>query len=172
MVCNRCIMVMQQELNYFNIKYKSVELGKIELENELNLQEYEKLQIRLKEIGFEIINSKNDKIIEDIKNFIISFVNNENHNKKVLFSNMLSNYLNVNYNSLSKLFSKVENKTIEQYLIECKINRVKELLRINEKSQKEIAFELDYSSTSHLSTQFKHHTGLTPTQYKKEIKIM
>ena len=100
MVCDRCIMVMKQELTNFNINFKSVELGKIDLEKELNNQEYKKIQIRLKEIGFEIISTKNDKLVEDIKNIIHSFINDDNRQNKVLISNLLTNRFNVNYNSL------------------------------------------------------------------------
>jgi AraC-like DNA-binding protein len=68
---------------------------------------------------------------------------------------------------LANFFSEVEATTIEQYLISLKIERIKELIILEEFSLSQIADKLHYSSTAHLSNQFKKVTGLTPSHFKK-----
>ena len=107
------------------------------------------------------------QLVEQIKAFVINYVYKNTNNKKQNFSSMLSLELNFDYNYLTTIFSGVENITIEHYMINLKVERVKELLVYDEKTLSEIAFEMGYSSVAHLSGQFKKVTGFTPSYYKK-----
>ncbi len=121
-------------------------------------EQYAQLSGALKEVGFELIDNKRSKLIEQIKAYIIDTVH---------FSELLSQHLHHDYSYLSNLFSEVEGITIEHFIISQKIEKVKELLLYNAQSLSQIAFNLGYSSTAHLSAQFKKLTGLTPSQFKQ-----
>ena len=168
MVCDRCLMAVENELDNLNIKAKNVELGKVDLgEYDLSDDQLTSLSERLVKIGFEIIDDKKSKIIERIKTFIIEQVHYHNHLENINLSTSLAEDLSYDYNYLSNLFSSIEGITIEQFHIQQKIERVKELLVYDELSLNEIAYEQGYSSAAYLSNQFKKITGLTPSHFKK-----
>ena len=167
MVCNRCILVIQNELDKLGVGVKSIKLGEVILEKELTSHEKESLDKILLDLGFEIIDDKKSRIIEKIKNLIINLVHHQDSETKINLSELLSNELHHDYNYLSNLFSEVEGTTIEKYFIAQKIEKVKELLVYDELSLSEIAFRLHYSSVAYLSNQFKKVTGLTPSHFKK-----
>ncbi|WP_299006595.1 AraC family transcriptional regulator [uncultured Tenacibaculum sp.] len=167
MVCNRCILVIQNELDKLGIGVKNIKLGEVILEKELTSDEKEHLDKILLDLGFEIIDDKKSRIIEKIKNLIINLVHHQDSDTKINLSELLSNELHHDYNYLSNLFSEVEGTTIEKYFIAQKIEKVKELLVYDELSLSEIAFRLHYSSVAYLSNQFKKVTGLTPSHFKK-----
>lgn len=167
MVCNRCIMVIQNELDKLGVGVKNIKLGEVTLEKELTPEEREHLNKTLLSLGFEIIDDKKSRIIEKIKNLIINLVHHQDSETKINLSELLSNELHHDYNYLSNLFSEVEGTTIEKYFIAQKIEKVKELLVYDELSLSEIAFRLHYSSVAYLSNQFKKVTGLTPSHFKK-----
>lgn len=169
MVCNRCIMVVQSELEKLGYKATEINLGSAILEKELSPEEKGMLNNALQAVGFSIIDDKKSRIIERIKTLIVELVHN-NNNLRTNLSDHLSNQLNSDYKSLSTLFSVVEGTTIEKYFIAQKIERVKELLVYDEYTLSEIAFQLNYSSVAHLSAQFKKVTGLTPRHFK-DIRI-
>ena len=166
MVCSRCKMVVKTVFENIGINPVSVELGEVELEN--NIQEEQKLELlkSLRSIGFDLIDDKKSKIIDKIKTLIIDLVQNKNNDLKSNLSDYLSIQLHQDYNTLSNLFSEVENTTIEKYFINQKIEKVKELIIYDELSLSEIAYSLNYSSVSHLSNQFKKVTGFSPTYFK------
>ena len=168
MVCDRCIMAVENELKNLKIKPKSIELGEVDLgDNDLSKELLAVLSERLNKIGFELIDDKKSKIIERIKTFIIEQVHYQNHQENINLSTSLSEDLHYDYNYLSNLFSSIEGITIEQFHIQQKIERVKELLVYDELSLSEIAFQLGYSSVAYISNQFKKVTGLTPSYFKK-----
>lgn len=167
MVCNRCIMVVQSELDKLGVVVKNISLGRVVLEKKLTSSEKKQLKEILEPLGFEVIDNKKSRMIEQIKNSIITLVHHQDADTKVNLSNLLSQELHHDYNYLSGLFSEVEGTTIEKYYIAQKIEKVKELLVYDELSLSEIAFRLNYSSVAHLSSQFKKVTGLTPSHFKK-----
>ena len=172
MVCNRCIMVVQQLLEEMNISYEAVSLGEIDIDTIEN-HKYNDFSDRLLSIGFEILNDKEQKIIEKIKVSLNSLINDrEKIETGVKLSEFISNKLHYDYNYVSSIFSSNQGITIEKYFIQLKIERAKELLIYNEFTLSEISFALGYSSVAHLSTQFKKTTGLTPSYFKslKDIK--
>jgi AraC-like DNA-binding protein len=167
MVCGRCKMVVKAELEKLGLQTFWVELGEVELKEEPNDNQKEVLLVNLQALGFDLIDDKKTKIVEKIKNLIIDLVHHKNNNLKVNLSDYLAENLNQDYNSLSNLFSEIENITIEKYFISQKIEKVKELLIYNELSLSEIADTLNYSNVAHLSNQFKKITGFTPTFFKQ-----
>jgi len=167
MVCNRCIMVVQNELSKLGLEAKHIKLGEVTLENEPTGEVKKKLENALTQVGFELIDDKKSRIIEQIKNIIIDIVHYQDNSTRTNLSDVLSSQLHHDYNYLSNLFSEVEGTTIEKYFIAQKIEKVKELLVYDELSLSEIAFQLNYSSVAYLSNQFKKVTGLTPSYFKK-----
>ncbi|RQP07654.1 MAG: AraC family transcriptional regulator [Chryseobacterium sp.] len=167
MVCNRCILVVRQELDKLGLEVKNIKLGEVILDRELSAKEENALGNALVPLGFEIIDDKKSRMIEQIKNIIIELVHHRDNDNKANLSEILSNKLHHDYNYLSSLFSEVEGTTIEKYFIAQKIERVKELLVYDELSLSEIAFRLNYSSVAYLSNQFKKVTGLTPSHFKQ-----
>jgi len=166
MVCDRCKMVVKAELEKMGYHPFSVELGEVMLKKELSPEEKTKLNKNLQTVGFELIDDKKSRLIEKIKNLIIELVHRQDSTLKINLSDYLSSQLNHDYNYMTNLFSEVEGTTIEKYFIGQKIEKVKELLVYDELTLSEIAWQLNYSSVAHLSSQFKKVTGLTPSHFK------
>ncbi|WP_343593705.1 AraC family transcriptional regulator [Flavobacterium sp.] len=167
MVCSRCKMVVKSEFEKLGLQTIAVELGEVELEEEISDKQKEVLLENLQILGFDLIDDKKTKTVEKIKNLIVDLVHHKNNDLKINLSDYLAENLNQDYNSLSNLFSEIENTTIEKYFISQKIEKVKELLIYNELSLSEIADILNYSNVAHLSNQFKKITGYTPTSFKQ-----
>jgi AraC-like DNA-binding protein len=166
MVCNRCRMVVTDALKKTGIQPLEVELGEVTLSESLTPAQEDELESLLKKSGFELIDDKKSRTIEKIKSAVIRLIQENKNQLKTNLSDYLSSALNQDYSSVSRLFSEVEGTTIEQYYIQQKIEKVKELLVYDELSLSEIAFELGYSNVAHLSSQFKKVTGLTPSHFK------
>ena len=167
MVCDRCIMVVQNELEKLGLDAKNIKLGEVILSKEITSLEKENLSKTLEPLGFEVIDDKKGRIIEKIKNIIIDLVHHQDSDVKTNLSDVLSDKLHHDYNYLSNLFSEVEGTTIQKYFIAQKVEKVKELLVYDELSLSEIANRLNYSSVAYLSNQFKKVTGLTPSHFKQ-----
>ncbi len=167
MVCNRCVMVVRDELAKLNIEATQISLGEVILEIALTDEKKQRLSKALEAVGFEIIDDKKSRTIEQIKNVIIDIIQHKDNEHNENLSKILSNSLHHDYNYLSNIFSEVEGTTIEKYYIAQKIEKVKELLVYDELSLSEIANQLNYSSVAYLSNQFKKITGLTPSHFKK-----
>ena len=167
MVCNRCKMVVKDVLESSGLHIVDIELGEVLLgEEQLDKEALNSISARLLSIGFEIIDDKKSKAIEKIKKVVIGMVHHSDEPNPLKQSEIIAKELNHDYSYLSKLFSEVEGITIEQYAIQQKIEKVKELLVYDELSLTGIADKLGYSSVAHLSAQFKKITGLTPSQFK------
>ena len=168
MVCNRCKMVVRETLEGLGLHPEQVELGEVILEEKaLTEGQREILSAKLEQLGFALIDSRQGRLIEQIKTVVIRTVHHSDEQSPLKFSQLLAGELNHDYSYLSHLFSEVEGITIEQYLIQQKIEKVKELMIYDELSLSQIAVDLGYSSTAHLSAQFKKITGLTPTQFRQ-----
>lgn len=168
MVCDRCVKVVRDELTKLGYDICHVKLGEAELFDSPKV-DVERIKFVLAENGFELIEDKKGKVVEDIKKVIIDLVHHSNklEELKENYSNYLSKQLKQDYHTLSKLFSSITSMTIEKYLIAQKIERVKELLVYDELTISEIAYKLGYSSVQHLSNQFKQVTGFTPSHFKE-----
>ena len=167
MVCNRCILVVEQQLEKLKIDSCKVSLGEVETTDALTKEQLRMFADNLSALGFELLDNSRQQLIEKIKNIIIGQVHHSREEMKQNFSDLLSQSLHKDYSYLSSLFSEVEGITIEKYVILQKIEKVKELIIYDELNLSEIAYQLGYSSVAHLSNQFKKVTGLTPTHFKK-----
>jgi AraC-like DNA-binding protein len=167
MVCPRCIDVVNDICEELNIPLKHIQLGKIECNSEINENIKSKLSEKLTERGFELLQDKNQKTIEQIKTIVVTQIHHTKEQLTTNFSVYLSEKLHQEYSSLSRLFSSVEGMTIERFILKQKIERVKELLFYKEYTLSEIAFQMNYSSVAHLSAQFKKETGMSPSEFKK-----
>lgn len=148
------------------IPYHSIELGEVILQTNISPQERNDLNNALMNSGLEIMDDRNTMIIEKIKNIVVEMIHYTDELPRENFSAYLSSKMNMNYQKLSDLFSKTKGITIEHFIILHKIERIKELIIYDKLSLSEISFKMHYSSTSHLSNQFKKVTGLTPTFFK------
>lgn len=171
MVCDRCKMVVKNEIENLGYSLVKVELGEIELNQEITDIQKKDIKLNLEKFGFEVIDDKRSRIIELIKNKLIDLVQNKNADLDKNLSIFLSENLNQDYSKLSNLFSEIEGVSIEKYFINLKIEKVKELIIYDELSFSEIADLLNYSSVAHLSNQFKKITGFTPTHFKQIKEI-
>ena len=167
MVCQRCIMAVTEIFSEAQVSVERIKLGKVQTTEEIPRSKLDEVNEKLNKIGFEILNDSKSKLIEQIKNIVIDYVYHYSDDNKFNFSTYLSEKLHLDYPYLGTLFSSVEGITIEKYLINLKIERVKELLVYGEKTLSEIAWEMGYSSVAHLSGQFKKITGFTPTYFKR-----
>ena len=169
MVCHRCVLSVEDILKSSGISYHEVIVGEIHLCNSIDDKNRKVLKEKLGKIGLELIDSRVGETIEKIKQLVIKKARNETDDKerKIKLSTYLSSRLHHEYTSLSKLFSDTEGRTIENFFIMQRIEKAKELLVYGQLSLSEIAFELDYSSVAHLSSQFKKITGLTPSHFKE-----
>lgn len=169
MVCRRCVLSVESNLMRMSIPFHKVLFGEIHFKHELSDEQKSDLSIVLKNEGFEVIDSHMSGLIEKIKMLVIQRARNEvdKNEIKLNLSAYLSEKLHYEYTHLSSLFSSAEGRTIENFYILHRIEKAKELLVYGQMTLSEIAFELDYSSTAYLSTQFKKITGLTPTYFKE-----
>lgn len=169
MVCNRCILVVGQELAKLGLESERITLGEVVLKSEPTVNQLTSLDQALVKLGFERIDDRKARLIESIKKLVIEEVHHKKgqRTKKSNWSVLLADQLHYEYSYLSSLFSAVEGITLEQYIIHQKIERVKELLFYDELTLSQIADRMDYSSVAHLSAQFKKVTGMTPSELKK-----
>ena len=166
MVCPRCIAAVEKLLKKENFAVQSVELGKAVILGNIDKEQKRVLADGLKELGFELLDDRKTRIIEEIKTAVIEFVHYQENNLNINLSDFIVSKLHQDYTALSKLFSDNEQTTIEKYFIAQKVEKVKELLSYGELTLNEIAFKLNYSSSAYLSAQFKQVTGMTHSQYK------
>lgn len=166
MVCDRCITAVTKIFNDAGFREMKVILGEVTVNKPVPSDKLDSIETSLNEVGFEIIGNANSRLIDQIKEIAMKYVYEHSEEITVNFSDYLSDFMHKEYNSLSTLFSSVEGYTIEKYLINLKIERVKKLLIYDKKTLSEIAFDMGYSSLAHLSGQFKKVTGFTPTSFK------
>lgn len=169
MVCNRCVMVVEQILNETgNLKVRRVDLGSIELEDDLSNQALTELRSELKQKGFDLLDDDKSQKVELIKTAIIQEIHHQSGRKgsNENFSSFLTRELQLDYSYLNDLFSSIEGKTIGQYITLQKIEKAKELLVYDQMSLAEIADLLEYNSGQYLSAQFKKVTGLPPSKFR------
>jgi AraC-like DNA-binding protein len=166
MVSLRCKMVVKEELKKLGLHFILVDLGEIELMEEMSDIQQEKLKLALLESGLELMDDKKAVLIEKIRTVIIEMIHYSDELPKINYSDYISEKLDYDYTYLSNLFSEVKGITIQQFIITHKIERVKELLMYDELNLTEISYKLQYSSVAHLSNQFKKITGLTPSEFK------
>ncbi|MFL5729225.1 MAG: helix-turn-helix domain-containing protein [Cytophagaceae bacterium] len=167
MVSLRCKMMVKEELKKLGLHFVVVDLGMVEILESINDEIHDQLRANLLESGLELLDNKKSILIEKIKNVIIEMIHYSDELPKTNYSAYISGKLDYDYTYLSNLFSEVKGVTIQQFIINHKIEFVKELLLYDEMNLTEISKKLHYSSVAHLSNQFKKVTGLSPSFYKQ-----
>jgi len=167
MVSNRCKMIVKSELEEFGLHFIIVDLGEVEIMENITSEQCILLNQNLEKSGLGLLDDKKRVLIEKIKNIIVDLVYYSEKQPRVNLSDFLSEKLNYDYTYLANLFSENQSTTIEHFFLNHKIERVKELLVYEDISLTEISYKLHYSSVGHLSNQFKKMTGLSPSKYKK-----
>jgi len=166
MVSLRCKLKVIEELEFLKLDYSLIELGVVEIKEELSMENRLKLQINLKKSGLILLDDKQSILVERIKNTVTEMIHSNEEKPIINYSDYIAEKLGYNYTYLAYLFSEVKGITIQHYIILHKIELTKELLIYDELSLTEIADKLHYSSVSHLSNQFKKITGLSPSYFK------
>jgi AraC family transcriptional regulator len=167
MVCDRCIMVVKQQLENAGFQLNTISLGSAVVQPEPDNDQLNAIASALKLFGFELIDNEKGRVVQRIKDLIIERVHySDLADTRLSISEHLSARMHKDYTYLSRMFSESEDTTIEKCIIQQKIEKVKELLEYGELNMNEIAWKMGYSSSAHLSAQFKSITGLTPSQFK------
>jgi AraC-like DNA-binding protein len=167
MVCDRCIMVVRQQLENLDFLVSEISLGTAKVYPDPDEHQLQRIAADFKLLGFELIDKEKDKLTERVKNVIIELVHHTDLSQ--IHQNLMTviaDRLHKDYAYLSRLFSEAEEMTIEKFIIQQKVEKVKELLEYGELNITEIAYKMGYSSSAHLSAQFKTITGLTPREFK------
>ena len=167
MVSVRCKMMVKDELKKLGLHFIVVDLGEVEIMEDLSPEQREELRLALLHSGLELMDDRKAVLIEKVKNLIIEMVHYADELPKVNYSDYIAEKLNHDYTYLSNIFSEVKGITIQQFIIVHKIERIKELIIYDELNITEIAWKMNYSSVAHLSNQFKKVTGLTPSHFKQ-----
>ncbi|HIW97401.1 MAG TPA: helix-turn-helix domain-containing protein [Candidatus Tidjanibacter gallistercoris] len=167
MVCDRCVMAVRSLLAELGLEAVAVRLGSAELARPLAGEERTALEGALRRLGFELIDSRRERLAEQVRTSIIELVHRDGDGRHANLSDYLSERLHHDYDYISGIFSDVAGTTVEKYFIAQRIERVKELLAYDELSLSQIAEMLDYSSVAHLSAQFKKVTGVSPSRFKR-----
>jgi len=171
MVCGRCIKVVREELEKLNYTVSEISLGEVEIKENPSQQNLLMVKKILEENGFELIEDRAAKLIENIKTVIIKFVHHSQGDLDLNLSKLIEERFSKDYSYLSSLFSSTEGITIEHFFILQKIEKAKELLKYGDLTLSEIAYKLGYNSVNHLSAQFKKVTGMTASDFKKNTSI-
>lgn len=169
MVCTRCVKVIKTEVEKLDIALKHIELGVVIFEEELE-NDFKRIKTVLEENGFEILLGKEEQLVEQVKIILIKLLQNLPLQLDKTLSKYLEQELDTEYSKISKLFSNNEQITIEKYFIKLKIEKIKELIQLQENNFTEISQLLDYSNVNHLSNQFKSETGMSLSAYKNDKK--
>jgi len=167
MVCQRCIMTVESIFDKLKLPYHHISLGEAHLDSNLTQDQITAVQLELNKVGFELIDSRVNKLIENIKQAVMRYLNLGMNSQNLKLSSFITKKIPYDYSYLSDLFSSIEGKTIEQFFILQRIEKVKELVVYDQLSLTEISYQTGFSSVHHLSSQFKKVTGLTPSHFKK-----
>lgn len=167
MVCDRCILVVDGVLRHLGLEVLSVGLGEALISGRPDQAVMEEVRAALEVLGFALIDDPRQRLAEQIRNQIVALVHERDRALRVNLSERLHEATGHGYGYLSRLFSETTGTTIERYYIAQRIERAKELLTYGELTLSQIADRLHYSSTAHLSAQFKSVTGMTPSRFRK-----
>lgn len=166
MVCNRCKLIVQSICNHLNLNVTSILLGEVTLAPPISAEQVRTFKQALADTGLQLLDDSKEKLIEQIKQACLSYLNQPLVLNKQPLSKFISHQINKEYNYLSRLFSSIESISIEQYYIALRIEKVKELISYGQQSFSEISHHLGFSSVAHLSRQFKKTTGITLSQFR------
>lgn len=167
MVSQRCKMAVKEELRKLGIRYANIELGEVEVFDNITHKQREALKVSLHNCGLELMDDKRTILIEKVKNIITEMIHSNDELPRINYSDFISDRIHHDYTYLSNIFSQVKGITIQQFIISHKVERIKELISYGELNMTEIAWKMNYSSVAHLSNQFKKITGFSPSHFKQ-----
>ncbi|MCP9290565.1 AraC family transcriptional regulator [Gracilimonas sediminicola] len=165
MVCERCCMMVESQLQDIGLEVLDVELGSAKIKLPNKPPSYEKISTALNKLKFELVSSREEQLIEDIKHALLDLLKNE-IDEDLSLSEYLGKQIAKNYSQISKTFSAIHGQTIERFFINLKIEKATEMISYDDKNFSQIAYYLGYKNLQHLSRQFKQVTGMTMSQYK------
>lgn len=167
MVCSRCIQTINDELEILGLTVIDTRLGQVTIQGPLNMDQRQQIDQVFEQNGFSLLIERKDALVDGIKELVTRIFTREDlGNAKIRFSDLIQDAYPLDYATLSALFMKREGKTLEKYIIDRRLDRVKELLVYTDLTLSGIAYYSGFSSAQHLSTQFKHLTGLTPSFFR------
>jgi AraC-like DNA-binding protein len=167
MVSQRCKMAVKEELRKLGIRFANIELGEVEVFDNITQKQREALKRSLYNCGLELMDDKRTILIEKVKNLITEMIHYNDELPRINYSDFISEHIQHDYTYLSNIFSQVKGITIQQFIINHKVERIKELISYGEMNLTEIAWKMNYSSVAHLSNQFKKITGFSPSHFKQ-----
>jgi AraC-like DNA-binding protein len=167
MASDRCIVMVKNELKKMGLHFRNVLVGEVDIKENLSKEKLQMFDNALKDVGLELIEDKESRIVEKIKACIEQLIGTIDDLHKSNFPDSIHKNLNLDYTYLSTLFSRIQGVTIEKYIIQRKIEHVKDLLVFDNLTLSDIAYRMQYSSVAHLSNQFKKVTGYTPSVFKQ-----
>lgn len=167
MVSLRCKIVVEQELKKLGMLYGDVNLGLIEVRGTISEDQHQHLKMNLLALGLEVLDDKRAILVERIVNVVTEIIQYDDDLPQANYSDVISEKLDYDYTYLSKIFSQEKGVTLQQFIINRKVERVKELLLYAELNLTQISYKLHYSSVGHLSNQFKKITGFSPSVYER-----
>ena len=166
MVCQRCVATVDEQLKALGIHPIRIKLGEVVVK-ELNSISRSTINQALQSHGFSLLEDRNEKIVSEVKQLVSKTYGGDfDFPYQFRFSNLVIKYFNKDYDTISSIFSSFEHITLEKYIIDFRINKVKEFLVYTPLSLENIAFKLGFSSAPHLSRQFKSITGTNPSHFR------
>ncbi len=165
-----CRTILEEQLNKLGINYELKGLSEFEVNRDFSEKQKADMNTLLNKYGIEIVDDRISNIVQKTKDSILELVNRDEKLPDSKISFYLAKKLNYSYGYLAELFSEITHTSIENYYIIQKIERAKQLIADDELTFTEISYKLNYSSLSHLSSQFKKITGLTPSSFERIIK--
>ncbi|MEC5166394.1 AraC-like DNA-binding protein [Flavobacterium sp. PL11] len=160
--------IVQEKLSELGCKYNIIGFGEFNFLEKLPAEKIKEITDVFRGYGIEIVENQKSVLVQKIKDVIVEMVHSDTP-LIVKSSVYIAEKLNLSYAYLSNVFSEVTYTSIENFIIIQKIELAKQLMINTPLNLTEISIQLNYSSVAHLSTQFKHMTGMTPSAFQKII---
>ena len=166
MVSNRCKMVVREALKMLGLHFIFIELAEIEVMENISVEKSALLKIELRKSGLELLDDKNAILIESIKDTIIELIYKTDNVFKIDYIQYLCEKFKLDYKYFADLYITVQRIKIDQFILNHKIERIKELIIYEKLTVAEIAEKLNFNNVTDLYFQFQKVTGLTPYDFK------
>jgi AraC-like DNA-binding protein len=170
MVCQRCMMTVKEELQNMGHTPLELSLGTVSFAT-TGTHDLPDLEKRLTSLGFSLLEDKKAKLVKEVKRLVEEVYSGDfDFPERFRFAELAKERFQKDYDTISDAFIAAEKRAIEQFIIDFRINKVKEFLVYSNATLSDIAFKLNFNSVAHLSSQFKQQTGLTPSYFKQVKK--
>ena len=166
MVCRRCVMAVEDIFLSLGIKDAVVSLGCVDFDAMPDADTLDAFFGRLRAVGFEPLESHEHVLLEKIKAAVRFYARQSADNERNRLSDYISEAVNLDFRYVSRMFSSLEGRTIQSYLMAQRVEYVKELLLDNELTLAEIADKVGFSSVAHMSRAFKKSQSITISGFR------